>query len=41
MNNARFEDALTDVAKVYADPKDCCGNGSSTCVKIWSHPKKT
>jgi len=22
MNNARFEDALTDVAKVFADPKD-------------------
>ena len=22
MNNARFDDALTDVAKVYADPKE-------------------
>jgi phage portal protein BeeE len=25
MNNARFEDALTDVAKVFADPKDIIG----------------
>jgi hypothetical protein len=25
MNNARFEDALTDVAKVYAHPKDIIG----------------
>ena len=25
INNARFEDALTDVAKVYADPNDIIG----------------
>lgn len=25
MNNARFEDALTDVAKVFADPNDILG----------------
>jgi hypothetical protein len=26
INNARFEDALTDVAKVYADPKEITGS---------------
>jgi hypothetical protein len=26
MNNARFEDALTDVAKVFADPKEIAGS---------------
>jgi len=26
-NNARFDDALTDVAKVYADPKDILSAG--------------
>jgi hypothetical protein len=26
INNARFEDALTDVAKVFADPKDIIGS---------------
>ena len=26
MNNARFDEALTDVAKVYADPKDILGS---------------
>lgn len=26
MNNARFEDALTDVAKVFADPKEITGS---------------
>jgi hypothetical protein len=27
MNNARFEDAMADVAKVYPDPKDILGAG--------------